>query len=442
MVREGLRSTVGDATFNSWLAQLHIVDDGETHITLGARSEFLRGWIDSHYRDTILDEFRKHRPGLIHVQIVAAASAHAATHNAPATPAKRGDGQDVERLGAPLDHGFTFENFVVGRPNELAHAAAQRAANAETPPFNPFFLHGAVGLGKTHLMHAIAWRIRERAPEKKVLYLSAEKFMVQFIAALRFKNTMDFKERFRNVDVLMVDDVQFIAGKDSTQEEFFHTFNALVDERRMVVVSADRSPADLEGIQERIRSRLGWGLVADIHATDFELRLGVLHNKADAARAEHGDLPMDERVLPFLAEKITSNVRELEGAFNRLVAHAVFVNRKIDLDSARDLLSDLLRASERRVTVEEIQRHVCEHYNLRKSDLLSDRRSRAIARPRQVAMYLAKHLTTRSLPDIGRRFGGRDHTTVMHAVKKISELYESDAAVREDVDILRCNLVG
>jgi chromosomal replication initiator protein len=256
--------------------------------------------------------------------------------------------------------------------------------------------------------------------------------MYQFIRALRYQDTMAFKDQFRSVDVLMIDDVQFISGRETTQEEFFHTFNALVDQNNQVVISADKSPSDLEGMEERLRSRLGWGLVADIHQTDYELRLSILANKA-----EHLNAQVPQKVLEFLAHKITSNVRELEGALNRVVAHATLVGRAISLEATQEVLHDLLRANDRRVTIEEIQKQVAEHFNIRIADMHSARRARAVARPRQVAMYLAKQLTTRSLPEIGRKFGGRDHTTVMHAVRKIEELRATDPGFSEDVDLLR-----
>jgi chromosomal replication initiator protein len=281
-------------------------------------------------------------------------------------------------------------------------------------------------------MHAIAWEIRQRSPERKVVYLSAEKFMYSFVRALRNQDMVSFKEQFRSIDVLMIDDVQFISGKDSTQEEFFHTFNALVDQGRQIVISADKSPSDLEGLEERMRSRLGWGLVADIHPTTYELRLGILQAKAEKSGVEVGP-----KVLEFLAHKITSNVRELEGALNRLVAHAQLVGRAVAIESVQEVLHDLLRANDRRVTIEEIQKRVAEHYSIRLADMHSPRRARAVARPRQVAMYLAKQLTSRSLPEIGRKFGGRDHTTVMHAVRKIEELRASDQSFSEDIDLLR-----
>ncbi len=340
--------------------------------------------------------------------------------------------EDHDGVSAPLDPRFIFENFVVGKPNELAHAAARKVSDGHAVTFNPLFLYSGVGLGKTHLMHAIAWQIRRNTPGRRVIYLSAEKFMYQFIRALRFKDTMAFKEQYRSVDVLMIDDLQFISGKDSTQEEFFHTFNALVDRNRQVVVSADKSPSDLEGVEERLRSRLGWGLVADIHPTTYELRLGILHSKAETF-----DCAVPTKVLEFLAHKITSNVRELEGALNRIVAHSELVGRAITIDTTHEVLRDLLRANERRVTIDQIQRTVAEHFNIRFADMASQRRARAVARPRQIAMYLSKHLTTRSLPEIGRKFGGRDHTTVIHAVRRIEELRQTDAVLNEDVELLR-----
>ncbi len=338
---------------------------------------------------------------------------------------------------SPLDARFTFDSFVVGKPNELAHAAARRVAERGSMGFNPLFLYGGVGLGKTHLMHAIAWEIRVNDPGARVLYISAEQFMYRFISALRFKEMHGFKELFRSVDVLMVDDVQFIAGKDSTQDEFFHTFNALVDQHKQIVISADRAPGEIDGLEDRIKSRLQWGLVVDIHPTDYELRLGILQSKAEAQLIEHPGISIGAGVVEFLAHRISSNVRVLEGALNRLFAFASLVGRPIDLDMTQECLADILRASERKVTIDEILRKVADHYNLRMSDLLSARRARAVARPRQVAMYLAKMLTTRSLPDIGRRFGGRDHTTVLHAVRKIEELRQTDSQIAEDVELLR-----
>jgi len=350
--------------------------------------------------------------------------------------------EDRDSMNAPLDRRFTFDTFVVGKPNEFAWAAARRVAESDIPPFNPLFLYSGVGLGKTHLMHAIAWHIRERDPSRTVGYLSAEKFMYRFIRALRYHDMMNFKDQLRSLDVLMIDDVQFISDKDSTQEEFFHTFNALVDQGRQIIISADKSPTDLQGIEERLKSRLGCGLVADIHPTSYELRLGILESKVEQIKTEQSrpgtaEIIVPPKVLEFLAHKITTNVRELEGALRRVVAHAQLIGRDITLESTQEVLHDLLRQRERHLTIDAIQKEVAQHFTIKIADMSSPRRARAVARPRQIAMYLAKQLTARSLPEIGRKFGGRDHTTVMHAVKKVEELMQQDTDFAEEVDLLR-----
>jgi chromosomal replication initiator protein len=443
-VRGRLRSEFGEAAFRNWLKKLTLVGRRGHDLHLAVPTRFIRDWIAANYTDRLLALWVSEDPAIRGIELVVEAGARPADDPRPATGetiSKVTEGGRAETgaaelaksmLVASLDPRCTFEDFIVGKSNELAYAAAYRVADSPTVPFNPLFLYGGVGLGKTHLMHAIAWHISKRSPGRRVIYLSAEKFMYQFVRALRDKNTMAFKEQFRSVDVLMIDDVQFISGKDSTQEEFFHTFNALVDQNHQVVVSADKSPSDLEGMEERMKSRLGWGLVADIHPTTYELRLGILQAKAEKMNSE-----VPGKVLEFLAHKITSNVRELEGALNRIAAQGTLVGRPITLETTQDLLHDLLRANDRRVTIEEIQKRVAEHFNIKVSDMHSARRSRGVARPRQVAMYLSKLLTPRSLPEIGRKFGGRDHTTVMHAVRKVEELRVPDAGFAEDVDLLR-----
>src|SRR5271156_4874832 len=453
-----LKQEVGETAYRSWLLPISVqrVDGGEAIIAAPAR--FFRDWIASHYADRILALWRGQNRQGKRVSVIVTPAGHTPATVVPrhgedqmqnglepgldATPSAAFEIGEDRAQQSGLDPRFTFENFVVGKPNELAHAAARRVAEAcaspvHMVPFNPLFLYGGVGLGKTHLMHAVAWHVRKHACGRKVIYLSAEKFMYQFIRALRFKSTMDFKEEFRSVDLLMIDDVQFISGKESTQEEFFHTFNALVDQNRQIVISADKSPSDLEGLEERMRSRLGWGLVADLHPTTYELRLGILQSKA-----EQSNIQLPRKVMEFLAHKITSNVRELEGALNRIIANVQLVGRDITLESAQEELHDLLRSHERRVTIDEIQRRVAEHFNIKLVEMTSDRRARIVARPRQVAMYLAKQLTARSLPQIGRKFGGRDHTTVMHAVRKIEELMRTDPSLAEDVELLRRMLQG
>jgi len=437
-VRGRLRAEFGEAAYKSWLKPLTFKSFEGGLVRLSAPTRFMRDWVATHYADRIRAFWQGENAAVRAVDFLVETARETGGRGKPkAEAAEAAETAEPEQdarasRSAPLDPRFTFENFVVGKPNELAHAAARRVAESSTVPFNPLFLYSGVGLGKTHLMHAIAWHIRKRDPGRPVIYLSAEKFMYQFIRALRYKDTVAFKEQFRSVDVLMIDDVQFISGKDSTQEEFFHTFNALVDQNRQIVISADKSPSDLEGLEERLRSRLGWGLVADIHPTSYELRLGILQSKAESLGAQ-----IPGKVMEFLAHKIISNVRELEGALNRIVAHLTLVGRPITLESAQEVLHDLLRANDRRVTIEEIQKRVAEHFNIRVSDMHSARRARAVARPRQVAMYLAKQLTARSLPEIGRKFGGRDHTTVMHAVRKVDELRSTDSSFSDDVELLR-----
>ena len=444
-VRGRLRQEFGESTYRSWIRSLVLEEVVNKRVTLAAPTLFMRDRIVAQYGDRITSAWAAESADTINDCLITVRSSdELVSETATGDPLQTKNFVSVEPkvIGAKtkrvnsiegsLDSRFTFDNFVVGKPNELAYAAAQRVSGSDEVLFNPLFLYGAVGLGKTHLMHSIAWDIRLRDPSRRVLYLSAEKFMYQFIRALRFKDTMAFKDQFRSVDVLMIDDVQFIGGKDSTQEEFFHTFNALVDQNRQVIISADKSPTDLEGLEERLRSRLGWGLVADIHPTTYELRLGILQSKVEKL-----GVAVPTKVLEFLAHKITSNVRELEGAMNRIAAHATLVGRDITLEATQEVLHDLLRSYERRVTIEEIQRQVASHYQIRVGDMHSARRSRSIARPRQIAMFLAKQLTQHSLPDIGRRFGGRDHTTVLHAVKKIDELCLIDKQFQDDVEFLR-----
>ncbi len=429
---------IGHNNFVNWIEPLELSESEAGTVTFLVATNFMGDWVQRNFGDKILHLFKSHNHPVKRVNFSVPA---VVKPSAPRTqkPAARTNafGDDTSVPGAPLDPRFTFERFVVGKPNELAHAAARRVAEGNEVTFNPLFLYGGVGLGKTHLMHAIAHELQTMRSDLRVVYLSAEQFMYRFIQALRDKQMMDFKQMFRSVDVLMVDDVQFIAGKDSTQEEFFHTFNALVDQNKQIIISADRAPGEIKDLEERIKSRLQSGLVVDLHPTDYELRLGILQQKVDLHRGQYGNLTIADGVLEFLAHRISNNVRVLEGALMRLFAFASLVGKEITLDLAQDCLADILREADRKVTIEEIQRKVSEHYNIRLSDLIGPRRVRTIARPRQVAMYLAKQLTARSLPEIGRRFGGRDHTTVMHGVRKIEELKGTDSQIAEDIELLR-----
>lgn len=440
-LRQRLLKTVGQNNYTNWIEPIEFRTAHDGIATLDVPTNFLGNYVNQNFADLILHELKSEDPTLrrlrFAVPVPAGADDMPVDAPAPAAPRAVKPATGSALTTAPLDKRFTFDTFVVGKPNELAHAAARRVAEGGPVTFNPLFLYGGVGLGKTHLMHAIAHELRLRRPEMNVLYLSAEQFMYRFVQALRDRKMMDFKEIFRSVDVLMVDDVQFIAGKDSTQEEFFHTFNALVDQNKQIIISADRAPGEIKDLEDRVKSRLQCGLVVDLHPTDYELRLGILQSKVEQQRLNYPGLEIEAGVLEFLAHRISTNVRVLEGALTRLFAFASLVGREINMELTQDCLSDVLRASERKITVEEIQRKVSDHYNIRLSDMIGPKRLRSYARPRQVAMYLCKKMTSRSLPEIGRRFGGRDHTTVMHGVKRIEELKSQDGQIAEDLELLR-----
>lgn len=448
-VRESLEKRIGKNNYVSWIEPLRLSELSDGVARFEVPTTFFGDWVKRNFADHILSHMNAEGQPVGRIEFIVPARARPESPRpespkpespkpAPRAVAKPARTRaDDELPGATLDARFTFDSFVVGKPNELAHAAARRVAEGGPVTFNPLFLYGGVGLGKTHLMHAIAHELQARQPELRVLYLSAEQFMYRFVQALRDKQIMDFKEIFRSVDVLMVDDVQFIAGKESTQEEFFHTFNALVDQNKQIVISADRAPGEIKDLEDRIKSRMQCGLVVDLHPTDYELRLGILQQKVEYYRQQYQGLEISNGVLEFLAHRITTNVRVLEGALTRLFAFASLVGREITLELAQDCLADILRASDRKLTIEEIQRKVAEHYNIRLSDMVGPKRNRNIARPRQVAMFLAKQLTPRSLPEIGRRFGGRDHTTIMHGVRKIEELMAADSQLSDDLQLLR-----
>lgn len=459
-----LKQEVGEKAFDSWLKPLSISSFSSGVMNICVPTRFMRNWVITNYSDRIHKIWEKKNPEIKDINFIVHAAedevlngihsptCRSLTKKILASPAPQNvypsgitnlqpDGGYVnfsdpnQSLSVPLNPQYTFDTFVVGKTNEFAYAAARKVAESDDIPFNPLFLYSGVGLGKTHLMHAIAWHIKQRNPEKNIVYLSAEKFMYKFVRALRYKDTTAFKEQFRSVDVLMVDDVQFMGGKDTTQEEFFYTFNSLIEEGRQIIISADKSPSDLEGIESRLRSRLGCGLVADIHPTDFDLRIGILQAKAKQLNCE-----LPQKVAEFLAQKITTNIRELEGALRRIIVHTQLLpGKEITLENTQDVLKDMLRSYDRRTTIDEIQKKVAEHFNISVKEMQSSRRARTVARPRQIAMYLAKLLTLRSLPEIGRKFD-RDHTTVMHAVRKVEELVKEDQSVAESVEILRRSL--
>jgi chromosomal replication initiator protein len=443
-IRASLRKSVGARTFDGWLKPLMLqgYEESNGHVRLAAPSDFMANWVSTHFREQLEQAWRAMLPHVGGVAIVAATAAERpqlfVVESTPEQEPQVESAASEADQRPPLESRYSFDNFVVGKANEVAYNAARSMAEGGKLAFNPLFLHGGTGLGKTHLMHALGQEYQARHPGARVVYMSAEKFMFEFVAAMRAKDTFSFKQWLRAADVLLIDDVQFIAGKESTQEEFFHTMNELITAGRRLVISADRSPQDLDGIESRILSRLSWGLVADVNPADFELRLNIITKKLETM--PQAQVPQE--VVLFLAKRISSNVRELEGALNRVVAYALLSGKPIDLEFTQATLADLLRANQRRVTIDEIQRRVSDHYRIRQSEMSSARRAREVARPRQIAMYLAKQLTPRSLPEIGRRFGGRDHTTVIHAVRQIEKLRQTDAELDADVRLLMRALEG
>ena len=442
-IRAGLRRDCGARTFDGWLRPIALgnfeVATGTLRLELP--SQFMADWVQTHFAERLALAWGTSYPAVRHIMIGVGANAPrtAAVVEIPAPPPAQEP--DVARDGlyaVALEPRYRFENFVVGKANEVAFNAARTLATAENVVFNPLFLHGGTGRGKTHLLHAIGHEYHRLRPRAKIVYMSAEKFMVEFVAALRANDTIQFKQQLRAADLLMIDDVQFIAGKESTQEEFFHTMNEIISAGRRLVISSDRAPQDLDGIEPRILSRLSWGLVADINQADLELRLNIILKKLEALP----DVSVPEDVVMFLAKRISSNVRELEGALNRIAAYAAMQSRAIDLEFVGEVLASTLRANQRRISIDEIQTRVSEHFRIRKAEMTSARRAREVARPRQIAMYLSKQLTPRSLPEIGRRFGGRDHTTVIHAVRQIEKLRAQDPELDSDIRLLTRQLEG
>ncbi len=437
-VRQNLRLSAGARLFDQWLKPIALVETGDPDmIRLTLPSAFMTNWVKSHYADRLLHEFRGILPGVRSVVIETATTTAVVEVLAPGAP-KQETPEAAARPRPVLDVRFTFDRFCVDASNRVAFNAAKALAQPGPPRFSPLYLHSGTGNGKTHLMHAIGHAYLAAVPGAGVICMSAERFMFEFVAAMRAKDTHAFKTRLRSVDLLLIDDLQFIAGKDATQEEFFHTVNEIMAAGKRIVISADRCPQALDGVEPRIVSRLASGLVADIKGPELGLRQAIL-----AARlAEHPDSHVPADVLEMLAGRITGSVRELEGALNRLIAYSALTGDKIDMDFAVATLGEVLRGAQRRITIDEIQKAVSVHFDLKPIDLVSARRARAVARPRQIAMYLAKRLTTRSLPEIGRKFGGRDHSTVIHAVRRIEELRDADRDVDAAVRALTYQLEG
>jgi len=437
-IRAGLRRDLGARTFDGWLkpAEIGGFDPDNGLLDVVMPSQFMADWVRSHFGDRLTLAWKTVLPIVRDVRIVAALDA---PRPAPLLILDESPPPSERDPAAPnFDPRYRFETFIVGKANEVAATAARTLATSPTVGFNPLFIHGGTGRGKTHLLHAIGHTFCAHNRGSRVVSMSAEKFMVEFIRALKENDTIGFKQRLRNADLLLIDDVQFIAGKDSTQEEFFHTMNEIIGAGRRLVITSDRAPQDLDGIAPRILSRLSWGLVADINPADYELRFNIIIAKLEALPG----VEMPRNVVDFLARRVTSSIRELEGALNRIGAYALMTGRTIDVAFVEEVLANVLRANQRRISIDEIQTQVAEHYRIRKAEMTSARRAREVARPRQVAMYLSKQLTPKSLPDIGRRFGGRDHTTVIHAVRQIEKLRASDAELDADIRLLTRQLEG
>ena len=452
-----LRAEIGEDVYLSWFTSMTFEGVANDGVRLSVPTRFLRNWIHSHYGQRILELCREEFgvASKIDISVRTTLARTSAAAPRPARPAAgssgtertlpfqmrapaAGDARVQGNGGSPLDARFTFASFLVGRSNALAHAAARQVADAEpgtAARFNPLYIHSAVGLGKSHLLQAIVWAGEQSG--RRMLYLTAEKFMYGFVAALKSQSAIAFKEALRGIEVLVIDDLQFLQGP-KVQMEFCHTLNALVDAGRQVVIAADRTPGELESLEERVRSRLAAGLVVEMAPLEAELRQRILETRIAALKAQHPGFEVPDAVLQHVAQQVTQNGRDLDGAVNRLLAHNQFSGRPVTVDLADEVIRDLIRpADPRRIRVEDILRVVSKHYGVSRADLLSSRRTANVVRPRQIAMYLAKTLTLRSLPEIGRRFGGRDHTTVLHAVRKIEGLVQGDKVLADEIDSLK-----
>ena len=438
-----LKTKVSDQVFETWLRPLRYVSREGSLLLVATPHKFFKQWIEENYMPQLEEAARKELGSNVAIEIVVGSEEDGEVERVAHPPNLPLDGGTITTPAKPKTHNgalnprYTFDLFVVGAGNQFAHAASYAVANDPAKSYNPLFIYGGVGLGKTHLLHAIGNLIQERNRRVRVCYITAEKFTNELIFCLRTNRMPDFKEKYRNVDMLLVDDVQFIAGKQRTQEEFFHTFNDLYSSRKQIVVSSDKFPKEIPDLEERIQSRFEWGLVADIQPPDLETRLAILNRKAEADQ-----IPLPPDVSLFLATMIKNNIRELEGSLIRIGAHASLTKREINMDLAREVLSRLLESSGREISPDAIIKAAAEHFGVKVSDLRSGRKHKVVALPRQIAMYLMREMTHCSFPDIGQRFGGRDHSTVMYAVKMIEKKTKDDVSLRNSIEALRKLIAG
>ncbi len=429
---EKIEERISKPSFDTWLKNTKAESLEKDQLIISAPNEFARDWLENQYTELISEILDEVTGSKLKTKFIIPDSTIEVEDLKPVTKSKVGMGSaDIPK--SMLNSKYTFDTFVIGAGNRFAHAASLAVAEAPAKAYNPLFIYGGVGLGKTHLMHAIGHYVRDHNPKAKVVYITSEKFTNEFINAIMENKSNNFRNKYRTIDVLLIDDIQFIAGKESTQEEFFHTFNALHEESKQIIISSDRPPKEIPTLEDRLRSRFEWGLITDITPPDLETRIAILNKKA---KAEGLDIPNE--VMLYIANQINTNIRELEGALIRVVAYSSLVNQDIDASLAADALKDIIPSSKPKViTIQGIQEIIGERYNIRLEDFVAKKRTKSIAYPRQIAMYLSRELTDLSLPKIGEEFGGRDHTTVIHAHEKISKLLEQDSDLNRDIEDIK-----
>lgn len=422
---EAVQKKLHPRSYETWFSILKPLGMDDDTLLIETPDQFFSEWLKERYGKMLKEALQEIGLGQIKIDFTSMVNSGSKTTNSSLTQNKK------EEPRLRLNPLYTFDNFVVGPSNRFAHAASLAVAESPARAYNPLFIYGGVGLGKTHLLQAITHYIYNKNPQLKIVFISSEDFTNQLITAIQTRTTNKFREKYRNIDVLLIDDIYFIAGKESTQEEFFHTFNALYDAHKQIVLSSDRSPKNIQGLEERLVSRFGWGLVTDIQPPDFETRSAILKKKAELANIE-----VPQEVILFIAEKIKNNIRELEGALVRVIAHAQLTNDKINLEIAQKVLKDMIIEEEKKITVDVIQKKVADYFNVRFSDMRTKKRNQAVVLPRQIAMYLSRELTEMSFPDIGMYFGGKDHTTVLHAWNKIKNDLEKKPELKEMIQKL------